>query len=111
MTKPELNVRNKELAIEVVSTIDLLKTIDLLPGNQVSDELVRRLIRSSISIGTNYDTTRATKSTRSFISKLKMQVVDNKSTKRKLNVLIAEANQLLSIYTPSMGRIRKDQKS
>jgi hypothetical protein len=111
MTKPELIARNKELTIEVQTTIDLLTKIDLLPGNRMHDALVRQLIRCSTSIGTNYGTTGSTKSTRDFINKLKKQEIDNKKTKEKLNVLLTEANQLLSMYAPSMKGIGKSQTS
>jgi 23S rRNA-intervening sequence protein len=104
MTKPELSTRNNELAIDVLTTINLLTTIELLPDNSVQDELVRQLIRCSISIGTNYETASSTKSTRNFINKLKKQKIDNSKSKEKLNVLLTEANQLLSIYAPSKNK-------
>jgi hypothetical protein len=110
MTKLELMARNKELTIEVLTTIDLLTKIDLLPDNGMHDALVRQLIRCSASIGTNYDTAGSTKSTRDFIKTLKKQEIDNKSTKEKLNVLLMEANQLISIYAPSMKRAIESQQ-
>ncbi len=111
MTKPELIARNKKLTMEVQTSIDLLTTLDSLPSNGANDALVRELIRCATSIGTNYETTRSTKSKRDFINKLKKQEIDNKSTKEKLNNLLAEGNQLLSIYSPSRKRIGKSQTS
>jgi four helix bundle protein len=111
MTKLELKERNKKLTMEILSTIDLLTTIDKLPSNKMNDELVKQLIRCSISIGTNYTTASGTKSTKVFINKLKKKEIDNESTKEKLNVLLTEANQLLSIYKPSVKRISKNQVS
>jgi hypothetical protein len=111
MTKLELIARNKELTREVLTTIDLLTKIDLLPGNGMHDALVRQLIRCSASIGTNYDTDGSTKSTRDFINDLRKQVIDNRNTKEKLNVLLMEANQLLSSYAPSMKGIGESQTS
>jgi four helix bundle protein len=102
MTKQELIARNEKLAIEVLTTIELLTTIEMLPGTKGHDELVRQLIRCSISIGTNDKTVCSAKSTSDFISKLKKQKIENSKAKEKLNVLITEANQLLSIYAPSM---------
>jgi four helix bundle protein len=111
MTKPELIARNKELTIEVLTTIDLLTKIDSLPGNRTHDALVRQLIRCSTSIGTNYETAGSTKSTRDFINSLKKQEINNKGTKEKLNVLLTEANQLLSIYAPSINEMGESQTS
>lgn len=104
MTKSELIARNKKLSGEVLTSIDLLTKIDLLPVNKVDEALVRQLIRCSTSIGTNYGTTRSSKSARTFISKLKKQEVNSKKTREKLNVLLAEADQLLSIYSSSLKK-------
>jgi len=111
MTKSELSTRNNELATEVLMTINLLTTIELYPDNSVQDALVRKLIRCSTSIGTNYETASSTKTTRNFINKLKKQKIDNGKTRKKLNVILTEANQLLSIYAPSRKKIRENQTS
>ncbi len=111
MTEQELNARNKELTIEVLTTVDLLTKIDLLPGNRMHDALVRQLIRCSTSIGTNYETADSTKLTREFIGSLKKQEINNSGTKEKLNVLLTEANQVLSIYAPSKNEMRESQTS
>jgi len=97
MTKTELMSRNEKLAVELQTTIDLLTTIDSLPGNRMHDALIRQLIRCSTSIGTNYEATYRSKSARDFINQLKKQEIDNSKAKEKLNVLLTEANQLLSI--------------
>jgi len=107
MTKSELSTRNNELATEVLMTINLLTTIELYPYNSVQDALVRQLIRCSTSIGNNYETASSTKSARNFINKLKKQKVDNNKAKEKLNVLLTEASQLLSIYEPSRKKLEK----
>jgi hypothetical protein len=111
MTKPGLIGGNEKLASEVQTTIDLLTTIEFLPGNKMHDALVRQLIRCSTSIGTNYGAASSTKSTRDFINELKKQEIDNRKSKEKLNVLLTEANQLLSVYAPSMKRMEENQKS
>jgi hypothetical protein len=105
MSKQELTVRNKKLSIEIQTTIDLLTAIELLPVNRLYSQLVRQLIRCSTSIGINYRTAGSTKASGDFIKKLKKQEIDNGRTKEKLNILLTEANQLLSIYTPSRKKI------
>lgn len=111
MTKIELIERNKELAVQVLTTIDLLTKIDLLPDNRMQDALVRQLIRCSSSIGNNYEVPCSSKSVGDFINKLRKQEIDNKKTKEKLKVLLTEANQLLSIYAPSSKRIKENRAS
>jgi hypothetical protein len=112
MTKPELIARDKKLRSEVLTTIDLLTKIDLLPENRMDDTLVRQLIRCSTSIGTNYGTARSTnKSAKDFISRLKKQEIDTNKTKEKLNVLLMEANELLSIYSTSTKKTGESQTS
>jgi hypothetical protein len=108
MTKIELAERNKKLAIEVQTSIDLLTTIDLLPGNRRHDALVWQLIKCSTSIGTNYGM-RSTKSTRAFLNKLRDQEIDKKKTGKKLNVLLTKADQLLSKYAPSRKRLKENK--
>jgi 23S rRNA-intervening sequence protein len=110
MTKPGSIAGNEKLAIEVQTTIDLLTTIEFLPGNKTHDALVRQLIRCSTSIGTNYGYACSAKSTRDFINKLRKQEIDNNKTREKLDVLLTEANQLLSMYEPSLKGVGENQK-
>lgn len=120
MTKEELIARNKKFSIEV------LKIVALLPSNRVYDALVRQLVRSSTSVGANYRAACRAKSTADFINKLKiveeesdessyfldlLAEIDNGKNKEGLNSLLAESNQLVSIYVSSLKTMREKVKS
>ena len=120
MTKEELISRNKKFAIEV------LKIVSLLPSNRVHDALVRQLVRSSTSVGANYRAACRAKSTADFINKLKiveeeadessyfldlLSEIDIGKNKEGLNSLLAESNQLVSIYVSSLKTMREKVKS
>jgi four helix bundle protein len=123
MTKEELIYRNKKFALEV------LKIVDILPSNRVYDALVRQLVRSSTSVGANYRAACRAKSTADFINKLKIVEeeidessyfidlllnIDKGENKERLNTILNEANQLVSIYVASIKTMRiklKDEKT
>jgi four helix bundle protein len=120
MTKEELIARNRKFAL------DVLMTIEALPSNRVYDALVRQLIRSSTSIGANYRAACRAKSTKDFVSKLKiveeeadessyfldlLKEIDKGKSKEKLDSLLSESNQLVSIYVASLKTMREKLKS
>jgi len=120
MTKDDLIARNRKFVI------DVLMMIELLPSNRVYDALVRQLVRSSTSVGANYRAACRAKSTKDFINKLKiveeeadessyfldlLQEIDKGKNKQKLNFLLSESNQLVSIYVASLKTMREKVKS
>ncbi len=120
MTKEELIARNRRFVIEV------LTIIESLPSNRVYDALVRQLVRSSTSVGANYRAACRAKSTKDFINKLKiveeeadessyfldvLQEIVKGKCKEKLNVLLDESNQLVSIYVASLKTVREKAKA
>ncbi|HEY5826391.1 MAG TPA: four helix bundle protein [Cyclobacteriaceae bacterium] len=120
MTKEELIARNRKFAL------DVLMTIEALPSNRVYDALVRQLVRSSTSIGANYRAACRAKSTKDFVNKLKiveeeadessyfldlLKEIDKGKSKEKLDSLLSESNQLVSIYVASLKTMREKLKS
>lgn len=120
MTKEELIGRNRKFAVEI------LMTLDLLPSNRIYDALVRQLVRSSTSVGANYRAACRAKSTADFINKLKiveeeadessyfldlLYEIDKGKNKQKLQSLLNESNQLLSIYVASIKTMKQNSKN
>jgi four helix bundle protein len=120
MTKEELILRNKKFAL------DVLRIVNVLPSNRVYDALVRQLVRSSTSVGANYRAACRAKSTADFVNKLKiveeeidessyfidlLMEIDNGENKEKLNMILIEANQLVSIYVASIKTMRLKLKA
>jgi four helix bundle protein len=116
MTKEELISRNRKFAI------DVLRTLELIPNDRIHDALVRQLVRSSTSVGANYRAACRAKSTADFINKMKIveeeadessyfidlhHEIDNGKNREKLNDLLTESNQLVSIYVASLKTLRK----
>ena len=108
-------LRNKKFAL------DVLRIVNVLPSNRVYDALVRQLVRSSTSVGANYRAACRAKSTADFVNKLKiveeeidessyfidlLMEIDNGDNKEKLNMILIEANQLVSIYVASIKTMR-----
>jgi four helix bundle protein len=115
MTKEELIARNKK------SVIGVLNLVDALPSNRVYDAIVRQIVRSSTSIGSNYRAACRAKSTADFINKLKIVEEDTDETEYFLDILIEidkgkniealrillnEVGELVSIYVGSLKTLR-----
>lgn len=115
MTKEELIERDKKFVIQV------LRTLEVLPKDRIYDALVRQLVRSSTSIGANYRAACRAKSTADFVNKLKIveeeadetvyfleiiYAIDNGEHKERIELLIKEANELVSIYVASLKTMR-----
>jgi four helix bundle protein len=116
MTKEELIARNKRFVMGV------LTTADTLPSNRIYDSLVRQIVRSSSSVGANYRAPCRAKSTADFINKLKiveeeadetsffldlLHDLNSGKNKEKLNQLLIESNELVSIYSASIITMKK----
>lgn len=116
MTKEELIARNKMF---VIQTLNLMET---LPSNRIYDAIVRQLVRSSTSVGANYRAAYRAKSSADFVNKLKiveeesdessyfldlLLEMDKGQNKEKINLLLKESNELLSIYSASIITMKK----
>lgn len=120
MTKEQLIARNRKFVI------DILMTLELLPNNRIYDALVRQLVRSSTSVGANYRAACRAKSTADFINKLKIVEeeadestyfldllceIDKGKNKERLQALLNESNQLVSIYVASLKTMKSNSKN
>lgn len=100
----------------------VLTTADTLPSNRIYDSLVRQIVRSSSSVGANYRAACRAKSTADFINKLKiveeeadetsffldlLHDLDSGKNIEKLNQLLIESNELVSIYSASIITMKK----
>ena len=115
MTKEELIARNRKFVIEV------FRLMDVLPNNRMYDGVVRQLVRSSSSVGANYRAACRAKSTADFINKLKiveeeadetaywldlLESMDTGMNKERIQLLLKESNELVSIYSASLITIK-----
>jgi len=66
MNSQELKSRTKKLAIRII------RLVEALPHNRISDVLGRQLLRSGTSVGANYRAVCRAKSTSDFINKLRI---------------------------------------
>ncbi len=116
MTKEELIARNKMF---VIQTLNLMET---LPSNRIYDAIVRQLVRSSTSVGANYRAACRAKSSADFVNKLKiveeesdessyfldlLLEIDKGQNREKINLLLKESNELLSIYSASIVTMKR----
>jgi len=111
----DLGQRTFKFATQVVN---LCRSLDKSPG--VSQTLARQLLRSGTSIGANVHEGQASQSKADFVSKFSiackearethywLRLLDTTeiTTKDKLESLIDEANQLISILTTIIKRTK-----
>lgn len=119
--KAELINRTKKFAI------DCWFLCRNLPNTREYNAYVNQLIRSSSSVGANYRSAQRAKSTADFINKLKIVEEEadesqyflellleiekkNKIDKSEIEILIKEANELVSIIVSSIKTARNNQK-
>ncbi|MGB5203693.1 MAG: four helix bundle protein [Eudoraea sp.] len=104
-------------------TIECWKLCKNIPKSREYDAWARQLIRCSSSVGANYRASQRAKSTADFIYKLKIveeevdesiywlelfqEVLD--PNKKEIQILIKEANELLSIVVASLKTARKNR--
>ncbi len=114
MTRDEMKNRTKTYANRVV------KLCSALPENWIARTLGKQLLRSGTSVGANYRSVCRAKSNPDFINKLRIVeeecdeslfwmelLVDNNLVKTgRLNELMKEANELLSIVVSSAKTAR-----
>ncbi|MEO7310373.1 MAG: four helix bundle protein [Chitinophagaceae bacterium] len=116
MTKQEMSERNKQYAIAVA------RLTLILPYNNVNKNYSNQIIRSSSSSAANYRAALRGKSTPDFINKLKIveEELDetifflellhefNPDAIQKINGLLKEGNELLSIIVASLKTLRSN---
>ncbi len=106
----ELKLRTKDFALRVI------KVVESLPKTTVGFEFGKQLFRSATSVSSNYRAACRAKSTKDFIYKLEvvteeadetlhwLELITESNTieQKKLESLMDEANQLVSIFTKSI---------
>lgn len=114
MTKTELLQRTKTYSLRVI------KAVQALPEDRVSDVLGRQLLRCGTSVGANYRAACRAKSTSDFINKLKiveeecdesrfwMELITDSALipASRLEKLRAEADELLAITVAALRTTR-----
>jgi four helix bundle protein len=119
MNKYELIKRTKTYALRVI------KAVQALPRDDVSTTLGRQLLRAGTSVGANYRAACRAKSTADFVNKLK--IVEEECDEsiywmellieagllplRRLDGLMQEADQLLSIFVSAIKTTRASRQS
>ena len=114
MNKQELLKRTKSYALRVV------KAVQALPRDSVSDVLGRQLLRAGTSVGANYRAACRAKSTADFVNKLK--IVEEECDEslfwmellieaelvqaRRFESFLREGDELLSIFVSAIKTTR-----
>ncbi len=110
MTQDEMKMRTKKFALRII------RLVESLPKNKISDVLGHQLLRSGTSVGANYRAVCRAKSTADFISKLsiveeecdesmfwiELLVESNQIKENLVENLLDEANQILSIIVSAI---------
>ncbi|HEY4952944.1 MAG TPA: four helix bundle protein [Verrucomicrobiae bacterium] len=119
MTREEMKARTKSFANRIV------KLCGALPDKWIAKTLGRQLLRSGTSVGANYRAVCRAKSNADFINKLRVVeeecdeslfwmelLVENNLVKpARLNDLMKEANEILSIVVASAKTARTSSAS
>jgi len=119
MTREEMKARTKSIANRIV------KLCEALPDKWIAKTLGRQLLRSGTSVGANYRAVCRAKSNADFINKLRVVeeecdeslfwmelLVENNLVKpARLNALMKEANEILSIVVASAKTARTSRAS
>lgn len=117
MTKYELLKRTKTYALRVI------KAVQALPRNDVSDVLGRQLLRAGTSVGANYRAACRAKSTTDFVNKLKiveeecdeslywmeLMIESGLIRLRRLELLMQEGDELLAIFVSAIKTTRSSR--
>jgi four helix bundle protein len=118
MTRDEMKARTKTYANRIV------KLCEALPDRWVARTLGKQLLRSGTSVGANYRAVCRAKSTADFLNKLRIVeeecdeslfwmelLVENNLVKgARLNSLMQEGNELLSIVVASAKTTRTSNR-
>ncbi len=118
MNSEELKNRTKKLAIRII------RVVEALPKNVISDVLGRQLLRSGTSVGANYRAVCRAKSTSDFINKLRIVeeecdeslywmelLIEARQMKAgRLANLIKETDEILSIIVAAARTARTNSR-
>ncbi len=119
MTEEELKLRFKKFALRIISLVDHL------PHAISTDAVARQIIRSGTSPAANYRAACVAKSDKDFINKLKMVeeeldetlfwlellVESGKVSGDRMQNLLQENKELLSIVVKSITTLRRNNES
>ncbi len=117
MTNSELKLRTKKFALRII------KLVQSLPKDRVSEVIGKQLLRSGTSVGANYRAACRARSQADFISKITIVeeeadesgywlelICESKLMKEeKLAEIMKEAGELTAIFTSS-GKTAKENK-
>ncbi|HEY8995778.1 MAG TPA: four helix bundle protein [Lacunisphaera sp.] len=117
MNKGELIPRTQAYALRVV------KAVQALPRDEISNVLGKQLLRSGTSVGANYRAACRAKSTADFVNKLKIveEKCDESSywmellvaagllSRARLGALLEESDELLSIFVSAIKTTRSSR--
>ena len=115
----QIKYRTKQIGLKII------KLIDDLPNKPSTSVIARQIVKSSTSIGANYRAACRAKSTSDFINKLKIVEEETDETiywlellgessligKDKIEDLMKETNEILSIIVASINTSKKNPKS
>ena len=119
MTEEELKLRFKKFALRIISLVDHM------PHAISTDAVARQIIRSGTSPAANYRAACVAKSDKDFINKLKMVeeeldetlfwlellVESGKVSGERMQNLLQENKELLSIVVKSITTLRRNNES
>lgn len=117
MNKHELIQRTQAYALRIV------KAVQALPHDEISTILGKQLLRSGTSVGANYRAACRAKSTADFLNKLKiveeecdesiywmeLLVAAGSRTRSRLEALLQESDELLSIFVSAIKTTRSSR--
>ena len=103
--------------------ISLIKFVESLPKNMVTEVIGKQVLRSGLSIGANFHAASRARSRADYISKMKIVEEESDETLYWLEILVAshsvpfakveylytECNELLSIIVASIKTLKKSQ--
>jgi four helix bundle protein len=118
MEPKDLKQRTKEFALRII------KLVESLPRDKISDVIGKQLLRSGTSVGANYRSACRAKSTADFISKMgtveeeadesiywmELLVESGPISKDEVDELLDEADQLVAIIVSSIKTARARKK-
>jgi len=118
MRNEDLKERTKQFAIEII------KFVEKLPENRITNVLGRQLLKSGTSVGANYRAACRAKSKADFIAKMGIVeeeadeslywlelLVDTAVVEREtVNFLLDEANEIVAITISSIRTARGNKK-
>ena len=100
---------------------DIIGFVNLLESNKITSIVIYQIVKSSTSFGANYRAAKRSRSDKEFIAKLNIVLEEIDETLYwleiikeqkwvndiQLEILIKEANELVSIFTSSLIKMNK----